>query len=49
VVTITVTAARSSGFGLSEMEMMIGSVVLVAVLAWAVLARVRRGGQTRRA
>jgi hypothetical protein len=49
VVTITVTAARSGAFGLSEMEMMIGSAVLVALLAWAVLARVRRGGQTRRA
>lgn len=49
MVTITVTAARSGAFGLSEMEMMIGSVVLVAVLAWAVLARMRRGGQTRRA
>jgi hypothetical protein len=49
VVTITVTAARSSAFGLSEMEMMIGSAVLVALLAWVVLARVRRGGQTRRA
>ena len=40
--TITVAASRSSAFSLSEMEMMVGSVVVVAVLAWMVLSRMRR-------
>ena len=40
--TITVAATRSSGFGLSEMEMLVGSAVVVAVLVWMVLARARR-------
>ena len=40
--TIVVAAHRSSAFSLSEMEMMIGSAVVVAVLAWMVLSRMRR-------
>ncbi|HLQ08946.1 MAG TPA: hypothetical protein VK128_07780 [Steroidobacteraceae bacterium] len=40
--TITVAATRSSAFSLSEMEMLIGSAIVVAVLVWMVLSRVRR-------
>lgn len=40
--TITVAATRSSGFGLSEMEMLVGSAIVLAVLVWMVLARMRR-------
>jgi hypothetical protein len=42
VETITVAATRSSAFGVSEMEMLIGSAIVVAVLVWMVLSRVRR-------
>jgi len=42
VETITVAATRSSAFSLSEMEMLIGSAIVVAVLIWMVLSRVRR-------
>ena len=40
--TIVVAASRGSAFNMSEMEMMVGSVLVVAVLAWMVLARMRR-------
>ncbi len=40
--TITVTASRSSAFSLSEMELMVGSAIVIAVLAWMVLSRMRR-------
>ncbi len=42
--TITVSAARGSGglISLSEMELLVGSAIVIAVLAWAVLSRVRR-------
>jgi hypothetical protein len=42
VETITVAATRSSAFSLSEMEMLIGSAIVVAVLVWMVLSRMRR-------
>jgi hypothetical protein len=44
VETITVSAARGSGglFTLSEMELLVGSAIVIAVLAWALLNRVRR-------
>jgi hypothetical protein len=42
VETITVAATRSGAFSLSEMEMLIGSAIVVAVLVWMVLSRVRR-------
>jgi hypothetical protein len=42
VETITVAATRSSAFSLSEMEMLIGSAIVVTVLVWMVLSRVRR-------
>ena len=40
--TITVAATRSNGFSLSEMEMLVGSAVVIAVLVWMLLSRVRR-------
>jgi len=42
VETITVAASRSSVFSLTEMEMLVGSAIVIAVLAWMVLSRVRR-------
>ena len=42
MVTITVAASRSHAFPLSEMEMLVGSAIVVAVLAWMVLTRIRR-------
>ncbi|HTD12061.1 MAG TPA: hypothetical protein VK676_08340 [Steroidobacteraceae bacterium] len=41
--TVVVTASRTSAFNLSEMEILVGSVVLIALLAWMVLSRGRRG------
>ena len=38
--TITVVASR--GFGLTETEMLIGSAVVIALVAWSVLSRVRQ-------
>ena len=38
--TITVVASRS-GFGLTEMEMLLGSAVVIAVVAWTVFSRVK--------
>ena len=40
--TITVAATRSSEFSLSEMEMLVGSAIVIAVVVWMLLARVRR-------
>jgi hypothetical protein len=40
VQTITVVASRP-GFGLSDMEMLIGSALVIALLAWTVMSRVR--------
>ncbi len=40
--TITVAAVRSPALGLSDMEMLIGSAIVIAALAWMVLSRVRR-------
>jgi hypothetical protein len=42
VVTITVAASRSPAFPVSEMEMLVGSAIVLGVLAWMVLARIRR-------
>ncbi|HXB17321.1 MAG TPA: hypothetical protein VNV40_00680 [Steroidobacteraceae bacterium] len=38
--TITVVASRS-GFGLTEMELLIGSGLVIALVVWTVLSRVR--------
>jgi hypothetical protein len=45
VQTITIAASRSS-FSLPEMELMVATAVVVGLLAWAVLARVRRDRQS---
>jgi hypothetical protein len=42
VETITVSTTRSSAFSLSEMELMVGSAIVIVVLAWMVLSRMRR-------
>lgn len=39
--TITVVASRSGAFGLTETEMLIGSAILIALVAWTVLSRVK--------
>ena len=40
--TITVVASRHSGFGLTDMEMLVGSALVIALLAWTVLSRMRQ-------
>jgi hypothetical protein len=45
VQTITVVASRPSPFTLSEMETLVGSALVIAVLAWMVFARLRRQRQ----
>jgi hypothetical protein len=40
--TVTIAASRSGPLGVSETQLLVGSVVLIAVLAWMVLARIRR-------
>jgi uncharacterized membrane-anchored protein len=45
VVTITVAASRSHAFPLSEMQMLVGSAIVIVLLAWMVLARIRRARQ----
>ncbi|HEY2807800.1 MAG TPA: hypothetical protein VGI91_03315 [Steroidobacteraceae bacterium] len=40
--TITVVATRSSALSLSEMEMLVGSAIVIGALVWMVLTRVRR-------
>jgi hypothetical protein len=42
VETITIAAARSGGFSLSEMEILVGSAIVLAVLVWTVISRSRR-------
>jgi hypothetical protein len=46
VETITIAASRSSSFSLPEMEMLVASAVVIALLAWAVFARMRRDRQS---
>ena len=40
--TITIVASRTGG--LTETEMLIGSAIVIALVAWAVLSRVRNFG-----
>jgi hypothetical protein len=42
VETITVAASRPSAFSLSETELLVGSAVVIVLLAWMLLARIRR-------
>jgi hypothetical protein len=46
VETITIVASRSSAFTLSEMELLVASAVVLALLAWVVLARMRHDRQS---
>jgi hypothetical protein len=45
VVTVTVAASRSSAFPLSDMGVLVLGAIVIAALAWLVLARVRRARQ----
>jgi hypothetical protein len=45
VQTITIVATRSSEFSLSEMEMLVGSAIVIGALVWMVLSKVRRDRQ----
>jgi hypothetical protein len=42
VETITIVASRASAFSLPEMELLVASAVVLALLAWVVLARMRQ-------
>lgn len=44
--TITIVASRGSAFSLSEMELLVASAVVVALLAWVVVARMRHDRQS---
>ena len=39
--TVTVVAERSAALSLSEMELLVGSVIVLAALAWSVFATLR--------
>jgi len=45
VETITVAASRST-LSLSEMQMLVGSAVVIGLLAWMLLTRLRRARQS---
>ena len=47
--TVTIAASRGGAFSLSEMEMLMGSAIVIALLVGMVLARMRRGRQEPRA
>jgi ABC-type nickel/cobalt efflux system permease component RcnA len=38
----TVTIAASRGFTVSDMEMLVGSAIVLAVLAWMVFSKLRQ-------
>ena len=42
---IVITATRTGTFGLSETELLVGSIIVIALLAWMVIPRIRRGHQ----
>ena len=46
---VTVSAERSSAFSMSDMGILVGSALVIAVLAWMVLARLRRSRHQRHA
>ena len=47
--TITVSATRASTFTLSEMELLVGSAIVIGVIAWMVFTRMRRDRAGRQA
>jgi hypothetical protein len=49
VETVVVTASRTSAFNLSEMEILVGSVIVIALLAWMLVSRGRRGSHQKHA
>jgi hypothetical protein len=49
VETVVVTASRTSAFNLSEMEILVGSVIVIALLAWMLVSRGRRGSHQNHA
>ena len=46
---VTVSAERSSAFSMSDMGILVGSALVIAVLAWMVLARLSRSRHQRHA
>ena len=40
--TITIVASRGGAFYLTDTEMLIGSAIVIGLIAWAVLSRVRQ-------
>ena len=42
---VVITATRTGAFGLSETELLVGSVIVIALLAWMIIPRLRRGHQ----
>jgi hypothetical protein len=49
VETITVSATRTSAFSMTDMELLVGSAVVIVVIAWMVFARMRRDRSGRQA
>jgi len=49
VETITVSATRTPTFTLSEMELLVGSAIVIGVIAWMVFTRMRRDRAGRQA
>ena len=43
--TITIAASRGSALSLSEAEMLMGSALVIGLLAWMLLSRLRRDRQ----
>ena len=43
--TITVAASRGSVFSLAEMETLVGTALVVVLIAWGLYARMRRDRQ----
>ena len=38
----TITVAASRGFAVSDMEMLLGSAIVIAAVAWVVFSRMRQ-------
>ena len=47
--TITVSASRASTFTLSEMELLVGTAIVIGLLAWMLVARMKRERAGRQA
>ena len=47
--TITVSATRTNTFSMTDMELLVGSAVVIVVIAWMVFARMRRDRPSRQA